>query len=75
MEITPEEKADELIQKYELVHREHKYQDEINLFEAKQCAIILVNQMLEVPFEYTSIEYGEWSVEYWQKVKEILEKK
>lgn len=44
--MTPKEKAKQLIEKFELVERKEKYQDEINLFEAKQCALICVDEAI-----------------------------
>jgi len=44
MKETPKEKAKQLIQKFELIDREQRYQDELNLFEAKQCALICVDE-------------------------------
>jgi len=45
--MTPKEKANELTQRFELIDREHRYQDELNLFEAKQCALICVDEMIK----------------------------
>jgi len=44
--MTPKEKANELTQRFELIDREHRYQDELNLFEAKQCALICVDEII-----------------------------
>jgi len=55
--MTPKEKAKQLIQKFELIDREQRYQDELNLFEAKQCALLCVDeiqehaQMIETEYE------------------------
>ena len=55
MKETPKEKAKQLIQKFELIDREQRYQDELNLFEAKQCALICVDEMLKMDLKLFDI--------------------
>ena len=65
--MTPKEKANELTQRFELIDREHRYQDELNLFEAKQCALICVDEILNnrgIPFYF----------QFWTEVKQEIEK-
>jgi len=71
--MTPKEKATEL--------RDKMYSVKINntggwMFRdvAKECAIIAVDLRLDGNFEFTSIDYGEDSLEYWQEVKQEIEK-
>ena len=71
--MTPKEKAQELLWKYLLE----------NCNTAKHCALIEVNEILEATKHEYQIQYesGEWSreigykySEYWQEVKQELEK-
>ena len=67
--MTAKEKAKQLTQRFELIDREQRYQDELNLFEAKQCALICVDEMLrEIPKRFDSEE------RYWEDVKKEIEK-
>lgn len=72
--MTPKEKAIELVKKmYTSEHCGIKHQpnknycecSEINLFQAKQCALIAVNEILNEP---------DCSHDYWIEVKEEIEK-
>jgi hypothetical protein len=66
--MTPKEKAKELKDKYMNV----KWQ--IYLDDAKQCALIAVNGILDAnPMYYTGFEY-ESNLEYWEQVKTEIEK-
>ena len=81
--MTPKEKAQEL---YDKMHIEIYNRDMYNdLFRAKQCALIAVDEILELKEtqEEYQIQYdnGEWSRElgyryskYWQEVKQEIEK-
>lgn len=64
MELTPKEKANDLIE---------KFYHACNLYtKCVYCALIAVDLRLEGNFSFTSIKYGEDSLEYWQQVKEEL---
>jgi len=81
--MTPKEKAQELFDKMHIeIYNRDMYND---LFRAKQCALIAVNEILELKEtqEEYQIQYdnGEWSRElgyryskYWQEVKQEIEK-
>jgi len=81
--MTPKEKAIELFDKMHIeIYNRDMYDD---LFRAKQCALITVNEILELKEtqEEYQIQYdnGEWSRElayryskYWQEVKQEIEK-
>ena len=81
--MTPKEKAQQLFDlMFKEIYNKGMYDD---VYRAKQCALITVNEILEL--EETQEEYqiqydnGEWSREigyryskYWQEVKQELEK-
>jgi hypothetical protein len=69
--MTPKEKAIELVEKY------HKEYDllfwDLTWIQAKLCASIAVNEILSLNvFEY----YSDWTntIEYWEEVKQEIEK-
>lgn len=67
----PKEKAKEIFDEMYLV--EDSIGDYPMCFDtAKQCALIAVDLRLDGDFIFTSIEYEEDSLEYWQEVKEEL---
>jgi hypothetical protein len=80
--MTPKEKAQELFDKmHEEIYNRDMYND---LYRAKQCALIAVNEILELneTQEEYQIQYdnGEWSRElgyryskYWEEVKQEIE--
>ena len=65
--MTPQEKAKELVNKYLQVY-------DCRLPIAKKCALIAVDLRLDGDFIFTSIEYDKDSLEYWQEVKQEIEK-
>jgi hypothetical protein len=81
--MTPKEKAIELFDKMHIeIYNRDMYDD---LYRAKQCALIAVDEILELKEtqEEYQIQYdnGEWSRElgyryskYWQEVKQEIEK-
>jgi hypothetical protein len=75
--MTPKEKAEELVDSYKFVLWSEDTQcgEEILCTGiAKRCALIAVDLRLESDFLFTSIEYEEDSLEYWQQVKYEIEK-
>jgi hypothetical protein len=75
--MTPKEKAEELIHKMYVVHSNSA--SDITLSFAKQCAIIAVDEILEVtkkykfsPFDYTEIT-GIHYDSYWTQVKQEIQ--
>jgi hypothetical protein len=75
--MTPKEKAFELVDTYKFVLWSEDTQcgEEILCTGiAKRCALIALDLRLESDFLFTSIEYEEDSLEYWQQVKYEIEK-
>jgi hypothetical protein len=72
----PKEKAIELYSKMLNWQPEADKYLERNVISitAKKCALIAVDLRLEGNFLFTSIEYEEDSLEYWQEVKHEIEK-
>ena len=71
MNMKPYEKAKQIVDKYLLeikgADRYNYNLDSMNLFIAKQCAIICVDEILDY------VETNE-DMDYWQQVKEEIEK-
>jgi len=65
--MTPTAKADYLLIKFNL--SEYRYNDVRDLYAANRCAIIAVDEILKVLTKYGTKEY-----EYWEEVKNELEK-
>ena len=70
--MTPTEKAKELIWKYLPIL--DGWTDNKKTELAKQCALIALELRLDGAFLFSSIEYGDESLEYWEQVKEEIEK-
>ncbi len=66
-EMTPKEKAKELIDKF--IHSESQdgYNDVRDIHAAIRCALIAVEQILEIIF-------SDYDWQYWNEVKQELEK-
>jgi len=65
--MTPQEKAKELVDKML-----YCYQGHIDEYTAKQCALIAVDELIEVASDYC--DYDETvTKEYWQEVKQEIE--
>ena len=64
--MTPKEKAIELIEKYQFV----EIANYTSIFEVKECALIAVDEILEITSESYDIDH----INYWQEVKHELEK-
>jgi hypothetical protein len=63
--MTPKEKAEELILRFDnLDNGEHTYH---YVHNSKKCALIAVNQILE-------IIYSDYDWQYWYEVKQEIEK-
>lgn len=63
--MTPKEKARELIEKFQFV----EIANYTSMFEVKQCALIAVDEILNVGFMDTNDLY-----DYWQEVRKEIEK-
>ena len=70
------EKAEELFNKYCYAIRTEETDSAYwtNIIYAKNCALIAIDLRLDGDFIFTSIEYGEDSLEYWQEVKKEINK-
>ena len=66
--MTPKEKAKELIDKYSFV----EIANYTSMFEVKQCALIAVNEIIDI-FENIDDIQG-WYYSYWESVKIEIEK-
>ena len=67
--MTPKEKAKELVDKYEFVY----IQNYTSMFEVKECALIAVNEILDIAYWEYMESMGEKEKEYWQQVKQEIE--
>jgi hypothetical protein len=61
--MTPKEKAKELIDKYDFIY----VPNYLSMFEVKQCALVAVDEILNVLFQHHKIDY-------WKQVKQEIEK-
>lgn len=69
--MTPKEKAIELVNKYN--NNDHLYYS-ITIEQAKICALIAVDEMLNADwFIPTKEDFTRWS-DYWKEVKQEIEK-
>jgi uncharacterized protein YutE (UPF0331/DUF86 family) len=68
--MTPKEKAQELITKYMISEDSNGWQDVRDVFAARRCALIAVDEILDM-VKHTPIEFIE--NEYWQEVKQEIE--
>ena len=64
--MTPKEKAIELIEKYQFV----EIANYTSIFEVKECALIAVDEILEITSESYDIDH----INYWQGVKQEIER-
>lgn len=73
--MTPKEKAKELVDKFEPLTRQFDSDEGwiINLQDAKQCAIIAVDEIVKEIYKYNHSMTWELN-NYWQSVKEEIEK-
>ena len=82
--MTPKEKANELVNKYFIeIEGADRYAfnlSSLNLYIAKQCALIAVDEILELtkrptynPFDWNEITGVRYD-EYWTEVKQEIEK-
>lgn len=76
--LTPKEKAKELVDKF--LYTENEYKEYADYTQAKQCALIAVDEILKVTaptidrFEpYYQELPSEMTQEYWQEVKQEIE--
>ena len=67
--MTPKEKAEELIDKFYIKVYDREGTSAMNEFEAKQCALIAVDEILNLASFYNDTQ-GE--VTYWTEVKQEI---
>jgi hypothetical protein len=65
--MTPKEKAEELINKFKHSESQDGYNDVRDIYAAIRCALIAVEQILEIIF-------SDYDWQYWNEVKKELEK-
>jgi hypothetical protein len=66
--MTPKEKAEELINKFQ------KHTHECDRIEAKQCALIAVDEIINWHLEFLFISKESVGHQYWLDVKQEIEK-
>jgi hypothetical protein len=80
--MTPREKAKELVDRYDFISTYDGLDimdDELTMLDRKQCALIAVDEMLEEILEnwygeYINIEWEKERIEYWNEVKNEIDK-
>lgn len=70
--MTPKEKAIELLDKYDFVY----IANYTSMFEVKNCALIAVDEILKelLDYKFNNDMDDESSINYWNKVKQELDK-
>jgi hypothetical protein len=71
--MTPKEKAEELVNRYAIYLRANLMYDEDAEEDAKECALIAVDEILNLIGQY-SIEPFIFDIDYWEEVKQEIEK-
>ncbi len=75
--MTPKEQAEKLVNEYYSYLKANLMNDEEAREDAKVCALIAVDEILEELFEVlmvTAISYINKHIDYWQAVKQEIEK-
>jgi hypothetical protein len=70
--MTPKEKAQEIFDKYYIVCQEFTEEIQCSI-QAKQCALIAVDELINQCWSYREIDLG-LALEYWEEVKQEIEK-
>ena len=69
------DKAKELVNRFMEVNREQRYQDDLNIFEAKQCALICVEKILKELDGFVNDDGYQFSrVQFYKEVKQEINK-
>ena len=66
--MTAKEKAKELIEKYQFV----EIANYTSMFEVKECALILVNEIIDIAYWEYMESMGEQEEKYWEQVKQEI---
>ena len=72
--MTPKEKAIELFDKYAMYLRANLMYNEDANEDAKQCALLTVNEILNTHLLSEKDIFGIHPIDYWQEVKQEIEK-
>jgi hypothetical protein len=70
--MTPKEKAEELFNKYYSYLKANLMNDEEAIEDAKQCALIAVDELIESTLRFSVQENN--NKDYWKKVKQEIKK-
>ena len=72
--MTPKEKAKELVEKYYHLFSV-ELENTIDYREAKQCALIAVNEILDLNLGFSNCDENNWVIEkFYTEVKQEIEK-
>jgi hypothetical protein len=73
--MTPKEKAEELFDKFRVKVHDRNGTSAMNGFEAKQCALIAIDEILDLKHIVTlRRNMHEMELDFWDEVKEEIEK-
>jgi len=72
--MTPKEKAKELKDKFQKQIFFHITDERLDINEAKDCALIVINEMLNNFLSNKTTKYGRERYYFWQEVKQEIEK-
>jgi hypothetical protein len=70
--MTPKEKAEELFKQYYSYLKANLMNDEEAIEDAKQCALIAVDELIESTLRFSVQENN--NKDYWKKVKQEIKK-
>ena len=71
--MTPKDKAQELVDKFFIDVLDREGTSAMNLYEAKQCALIAVDELIEVVSLINDKYIQLGTLQYWQQVKKEIE--
>jgi len=66
--MTPKEEVKELIEKYQFV----EIANYTSMFEVKECALILVDKIIDIAYWQYMESMGEQEEKYWKEVKQEI---
>jgi hypothetical protein len=69
--MTPKEKAGQLFFKYRNLENKDSF---INNYNAKKCALIAVDEIINNSLEYMGCDLNDGEIIYWEEVKQEIEK-
>jgi len=72
--MTPKEKAQQLVDKYEMIVHNEFNDTEDNIRHSKECALIAVDEIIEAVINAYDQELLGIQILYWEKVKQEIEK-